>query len=85
MIVGLQGEPAAVDLFDAALREVDLVTTVAHVCDADLPAALGVLDGTDLAAQVFDRVIPLERIVADGLEPLAAGQAGGKIVVEVGR
>jgi threonine dehydrogenase-like Zn-dependent dehydrogenase len=83
VIVGLQAEPPAVDLFDAALREVDLTTTVAHVCDADLPASLQVLAATGIAERVLDRVIPLERIVEDGLVPLAEGRAAGKIVVEV--
>lgn len=83
VIVGLQAEPPAVDLFDAALREVELTTTVAHVCDADLPASLAVLAESDVAGRVLDRVIPLERIVEDGLAPLAEGRAGGKIVVEI--
>ena len=83
MIVGLQAEPPGVDIFDAALREVELRTTVAHVCDTDLPASLEVLAGTGIAEQVLDRVIPLERIVEDGLIPLAEGRAAGKIVVEV--
>jgi threonine dehydrogenase-like Zn-dependent dehydrogenase len=83
VIVGLQAEPPPVDLFDAALREVDLTTTVAHICDTNLPQALGVLAETEVAGQVLDRVISLERIVEDGLAPLAEGRAGGKIVVEV--
>ena len=83
VIVGLQSEPPPVDLFDAALREVDLATTVAHICDSNLPAALEVLAETKLAELVLDHVIPLERIVDEGLVPLAEGRAGGKLVVEV--
>lgn len=83
VIVGLQAEPPPVDVFDAALREVDLTTTVAHICDTNLPESLGVLAQTEVAGQVLDRVISLERIVEDGLAPLAEGRAGGKIVVEV--
>jgi threonine dehydrogenase-like Zn-dependent dehydrogenase len=83
VIVGLQAKPPEVDLFDAALREVELRTTVAHVCGTDLPASLEVLAATGIAARVLDRVIPLERIVEDGLVPLAEGRAAGKIVVEV--
>ena len=75
VIVGLQAKPPAVDLFDAALREIDLQTTVAHVCGTDLPASLEVLAGGEIAALVLDRVIPLERIVDDGLVPLAEGRA----------
>ena len=83
VIVGLIAEPPPVDIFDAALREIEIATTVAHICDTNLPESLAVLDETDVAGQVLDRVIPLERIVEDGLAPLAEGRAGGKIVVEV--
>jgi threonine dehydrogenase-like Zn-dependent dehydrogenase len=83
VIVGLIAEPPPVDIFDAALREVELATTVAHICDTNLPESLAVLAETGVAAQVLDRVIPLERIVDDGLAPLAEGRAGGKIVIEV--
>lgn len=83
VIVGLQAKPPEVDLFDAALREIDLQSTVAHVCGTDLPASLEVLAGGQIAELVLDRVIPLERIVNDGLVPLAEGRAAGKIVVEV--
>ncbi len=83
VIVGLQAEPPEVDLFDAALREVDLATTVAHICDSNLPESLAVLAETDLAAQVLDRVVDIERVVDDALVPLVEGRAGGKIVVEV--
>jgi len=83
VIVGLIADPPPVDIFDAALREVELATTVAHICDTNLPESLGVLAQTEIAGQVLDRVIPLERIVDDGLAPLAEGRANGKIVVEV--
>lgn len=83
VIVGLQAKPPAVDLFDAALREVDLTTTVAHICDSNLPESLAVLAKTDLAARVLARVVDLERVVDDALVPLVEGRAGGKIVVEV--
>jgi chemotaxis regulatin CheY-phosphate phosphatase CheZ len=42
-----------------------------------------VLAGTDLAGQVLDRVVDLERVVEDAIVPLAEGRAGGKLVVEV--
>ena len=83
VIVGLIADPPPVDLFDAALREVELATTVAHICDTNLPESLAVLARSDVAGQVLGRVIPLERIVDDGLAPLAEGRAAGKIVVEV--
>jgi len=81
LIVGLQSEPREIDLFSFTVREVDLLTTLAHVCDVDLPDALTLLASTDLADAVIDRVIPLADLVDDGIRPLAAGTARGKIVV----
>jgi (R,R)-butanediol dehydrogenase / meso-butanediol dehydrogenase / diacetyl reductase len=81
LIVGLQSEPREIDLFSFTVREVDLVATLAHVCDVDLPEALALLAATDLADTVIDRVIPLADLVDDGIRPLAEGTARGKIVV----
>jgi (R,R)-butanediol dehydrogenase/meso-butanediol dehydrogenase/diacetyl reductase len=83
VIIGLQAKPPPVDLYDAALREVELITTVAHVCSTDLPEALEVLADGDLAAMVTEKTIPLESLVDDGIVPLAEGRAAGKIVVDV--
>jgi (R,R)-butanediol dehydrogenase / meso-butanediol dehydrogenase / diacetyl reductase len=83
VIVGLQADPPPVDIFDAALREVDLIATVAHICDSNLPESLGVLAKTELAGEVLGAVVPLTRLVDDAIAPLAAGTAPGKMVVEV--
>jgi (R,R)-butanediol dehydrogenase / meso-butanediol dehydrogenase / diacetyl reductase len=83
VIVGLQADPPPVDIFDAALREVDLIATVAHICDSNLPESLAVLARTKLAAEVLGEVVPLTRLVEDAIAPLAAGTAPGKMVVEV--
>jgi (R,R)-butanediol dehydrogenase/meso-butanediol dehydrogenase/diacetyl reductase len=83
VVVGLQARPPAVDLFDAALREVELTTTVAHVCGTDLPEALDVLAAGDLGPQVIERTIDLGGLVEQGLVALAEGRATGKIVVDV--
>ena len=82
VIVGLQREPVLIDLFDMAMREVEMTSTLAHVCAEDLPLALDVLAGTDLADRILDRVIPLDRLVEDGLSPLAERRAAGKILVD---
>jgi len=83
VIVGLQADPPPVDIFDAALREVDLIATVAHICDANLPESLSVLAQTELAGEVLGEVVPLTRLVEDAIAPLAEGTAPGKMVVEV--
>ncbi len=83
VIVGHPTGLTEIDLADAGLREVDLIGTVAHICDSDIPAALDLLASTPIAAHVLDRVIPIESLVDDGIVPLAEGRAGGKIVVDV--
>jgi (R,R)-butanediol dehydrogenase/meso-butanediol dehydrogenase/diacetyl reductase len=81
LIVGLQAAPRELDLLGFTVREVDLVTTLAHVCDVDLPESLELLASSEVADVVIDRVIPLEELVEEGIRPLAEGTARGKIVV----
>jgi (R,R)-butanediol dehydrogenase/meso-butanediol dehydrogenase/diacetyl reductase len=83
LIVGLQATPTPLDLFDAATREIDIKSTLAHVCDEDLPAAVSLLDGTEFARIALGEVIALSEIVPRGLVPLAQGSASGKLVVDV--
>jgi threonine dehydrogenase-like Zn-dependent dehydrogenase len=82
VLVGLPSEPPRLDLVAAVVREVDVLTSAAHVCDVDLPAALDVLATQDLLPTVLDSVIPLEQLVDDGLRALAEGRAHGKVVVD---
>jgi (R,R)-butanediol dehydrogenase / meso-butanediol dehydrogenase / diacetyl reductase len=81
LIVGLQSAPRELDLLAMAVREIELTTTLAHVCDVDLPEALALLDKGGVAEAVTDRVIALEDLLEDGIKPLAEGTARGKIVV----
>ena len=82
LIVGLQSERRPVDLLDLAMREIELTSTWAHVCDLDLPHALATLAARDPSALVVERVVPLERLVPDGLVPLAGHRTHGKILVD---
>jgi (R,R)-butanediol dehydrogenase / meso-butanediol dehydrogenase / diacetyl reductase len=84
LLVGLHGAPRELDLTPMILREVDIFTTVAHVCDADIPAALELLAGSDVAAITAGARIPLDALVEDGLRPLAERRAAGKILVTPG-
>jgi threonine dehydrogenase-like Zn-dependent dehydrogenase len=84
VIVGLQAEPVGLDLFDVAVREIEISSALAHVCASDLPEALEILTRTDLADTILDRVIPLDRLVEDGLMVLAEQRATGKILVDPG-
>jgi (R,R)-butanediol dehydrogenase/meso-butanediol dehydrogenase/diacetyl reductase len=63
------------------VREVDIFTTVAHVCDTDIPAALDLLAETDVAAVTAGARIPLDALVDEGLRPLAERRAPGKVLV----
>jgi threonine dehydrogenase-like Zn-dependent dehydrogenase len=81
LLVGLHGAPRELDLTRTILREVDIFTTVAHVCDSDIPAALDLLAQSDVATVTAGPCIPLEALVEDGLQPLAERRASGKILV----
>ena len=82
LLVGLNTTPQALNLADLVLREVNVRTTVAHVCDQDLPEALQLLARRQLSTTLLDRIVPLEDVVTSGLEPLVAGTATGKILVD---
>jgi (R,R)-butanediol dehydrogenase/meso-butanediol dehydrogenase/diacetyl reductase len=84
LLVGLHAAPRPIDLTRMILREVDICTTVAHVCDADIPAALELLAGSDVAAVTAGPTIPLDALVEEGLLPLAERRAAGKILVTPG-
>jgi (R,R)-butanediol dehydrogenase / meso-butanediol dehydrogenase / diacetyl reductase len=82
LLVGLVKAPQEIALADVVLREVDVRTTVAHVCGTDLPKALDLLTRTPLASTIGVRVVPLGGVVDDGLAPLAAGALSGKVLVD---
>jgi (R,R)-butanediol dehydrogenase / meso-butanediol dehydrogenase / diacetyl reductase len=81
LLVGLQAAPRELDLLSMTVREIDLTTTLAHVCSTDLPEALELLASTNLAEIMLDRVIPLDALVDKGIRSLAERTAQGKIVV----
>jgi (R,R)-butanediol dehydrogenase/meso-butanediol dehydrogenase/diacetyl reductase len=82
LLVGLPKKPVSFNAVDLILREIDVMTTVAHVCDVNLPPALALLAQRDLAELLVEKVVPLERAVEDALVPLAEGAARGKLLVD---
>jgi (R,R)-butanediol dehydrogenase/meso-butanediol dehydrogenase/diacetyl reductase len=82
LLVSLVKSPQELVLSDVVLREVDMITTVAHVCGADLPKALDMLTRTPLSSTLGVTTIALENVVADGFDPLVAGTVGGKVLVD---
>ena len=81
LFVGLHGAPRELELTPMILREVDVFTTVAHVCDTDIPAALALLADSPVASVTAGPRIPLDDLVEEGLRPLAERRATGKILV----
>jgi (R,R)-butanediol dehydrogenase / meso-butanediol dehydrogenase / diacetyl reductase len=81
LLVGLHGVPRELALTPMILREVDIFTTVAHVCDSDIPAALALLAESVVARVTAGPRIALESLVEEGLRPLAERRATGKILV----
>ena len=81
LLVGLHGAPCELELTPTILREIDVFTTVAHVCDTDIPAALELLAESVVATVTAGPRIPLDELVAEGLRPIAERRATGKILV----
>ena len=81
LLVGLHSAPRVIDLTAMIVREIDIVTTVAHVCDSDIPAALQMLADSDVASVTAGPRIALDELVEQGLRPLAEQRATGKILV----
>jgi (R,R)-butanediol dehydrogenase/meso-butanediol dehydrogenase/diacetyl reductase len=84
LLLGLHAAPRELDLTRMIVREVDIFTSVAHICDTDIPAALEILAASDVASVTAGPTIPLEAVVEDGLRPLVEGRAGGKILIAPG-
>jgi (R,R)-butanediol dehydrogenase/meso-butanediol dehydrogenase/diacetyl reductase len=82
LLVGLPKKDVSFNAVDLILREIDVMTTVAHVCDRNLPAALALLADRDLATLLVEKVVPLERAVEDALVPMAQGEARGKMLID---
>jgi (R,R)-butanediol dehydrogenase / meso-butanediol dehydrogenase / diacetyl reductase len=81
LLVGLHGAAREIELTPMIKREIDVFTTVAHICDADLPTALDLLAETEIARLTAGPRIALDSLVEDGLRPLAERRAVGKILV----
>jgi (R,R)-butanediol dehydrogenase/meso-butanediol dehydrogenase/diacetyl reductase len=72
VLVGLQGDNHDTDLRGVSLRELELIGTNAHVVGTDLPEALRLLSLREEGwADVAPTALPLDRLVPDGLQPLA--------------
>jgi (R,R)-butanediol dehydrogenase / meso-butanediol dehydrogenase / diacetyl reductase len=74
ILVGIQKASAQIDLQKVTLDELELIGTVAHVCSEDLPEAARLLAARPGGwSDVAPVLLPLDRLVDDGLVPLASG------------
>jgi (R,R)-butanediol dehydrogenase/meso-butanediol dehydrogenase/diacetyl reductase len=74
--VGLHEHVREIDLRSLTLRELSIHGTNAHVVGDDLPKALQLLAGRDEPwSDVAPTALSLDRLVPDGLEPLAEGRS----------
>jgi len=83
VLVGLSKNPPIVDTSAVTLRELELVGTVAHICDQNIPEALGILSANPSLISVVDRVIAFDTIVSDGFEPLERREVLGKVLIRI--
>ncbi len=80
--IGIPKEKPALDLHSMIFREITLDTTLAHVCDNDLPAALQILATSPLLGNEFaETPVGLDHLGAS-LDRLADGQVEGKILID---
>jgi (R,R)-butanediol dehydrogenase/meso-butanediol dehydrogenase/diacetyl reductase len=77
--VGLPTGPQVIDIHKIVMSEIDIHTTLAHVCGQDLAVALEILSTTRLAAELIEGVYPLSE-VSNQLELLSTGKIQGKVL-----
>lgn len=76
VLVGLQNQPRELDLRRLTLSELELLGTNAHVCDADLPAAVRLLAARgDRWVDVAPVILPLDELVPEGILPMAESRS----------
>ncbi len=74
VVVGLQEAPVPVDLRSLALREKELIGTLAHTVEADFGRAVEMLQsGGAVWRLVAPSVLPLDALLAGGLLPMVSG------------
>jgi (R,R)-butanediol dehydrogenase / meso-butanediol dehydrogenase / diacetyl reductase len=82
VVLGLQPGSREIDLLAVSVRELELIGTLAHVCDEDLPEALIALGEHDLVPIVVDRTVGLDDLVPVAIHALVQKTATGKFLVD---
>ncbi|MFF3573644.1 hypothetical protein [Nocardia jiangxiensis] len=81
LAVGIPKEPPALDFHSMIFREITLDTTLAHVCDTDLSAALDILNDSPIGHEFAETPVALDRL-GGCLDRLADGRVEGKIRID---
>lgn len=82
LAVGIPKRTPEIDMHSMIFREITVDTTLAHLCDTDLPAALDILATNAQLGHEFAREpVRLEELGA-GLDRLAAGEVEHKILID---
>ncbi|WP_310407281.1 zinc-dependent alcohol dehydrogenase [Nocardia kruczakiae] len=83
LAVGIPKGKPELDIHSMIFREVTLDTTLAHVCDTDLPAALDILADGVIGGEFIEPAVALDQL-GTSLDRLAAGRVEGKILIDPG-
>jgi len=79
--VGLPATKQEINVHKLVMSEINIQTTLAHVCDQDLGLALEILGTTNLADELIEGVYPLSEI-SNQLELLGSGKVQGKVLFD---
>jgi len=79
--VGLPTSKQELDVHKIVMSEINISTTLAHVCGQDLAPALEILATTTLAQELVEGVHALSQI-SEQLELLATGKIAGKVLFD---
>jgi (R,R)-butanediol dehydrogenase/meso-butanediol dehydrogenase/diacetyl reductase len=79
--VGLPTTAQEIDVHKLVMNEIDIRTTLAHVCGEDLAVSLEILSASKLADELIEGVYPLAEI-AHQLELLSTGKIQGKVLFD---
>nr|WP_063920922.1 alcohol dehydrogenase catalytic domain-containing protein [Nocardia mikamii] len=83
LAVGIPKGKPELDIHSMIFREVTLDTTLAHICDTDLPAALDILAHGVIGGEFVEPAVALDQL-GTSLDRLAAGRVEGKILIDPG-
>ncbi|MFF0496529.1 zinc-binding dehydrogenase [Nocardia aobensis] len=83
LAVGIPKGKPELDIHSMIFREVTLDTTLAHICDTDLPAALDILAHGVIGGEFIEPAVALDQL-GTSLDRLAAGRVEGKILIDPG-